>query len=161
MRNRVFAAAVLALLAPTAVFAASAATTDARNSVAAITTVAGTTALHAYAADRDDPRCGRGNSWGCRRDRDDRYDDRRDRDRYNNDRFDRDRYERHRYERARWERERYARERYARQRYERARQLERYRYRDRRYSRYDRQPVACIRAGGRVIGSAVLTICIP
>ena len=108
--------------------------------------------------DRDDKHCGRGNAWGCRRNRDardDRY-DRRDRDRY-----DRERYERERYDRERYERARYERERIEQARYERARYRARYGYRDRRYERYDGYPTACLRAGGRVMGGAVLVICVP
>lgn len=167
MRNRLFATAALALLAPTAAFAASAATPTSHGSAAAFTAPVSIAPSGDFTADRDDPKCGRGKAWGCRRDRDDsRYDDRwdddrRDRDRYEHERYDRDRYEHERYERASYERERWERERYARERYERERELKRYRHRDRRYERYDRHPTACIQAGGRVIGSAVLTICIP
>ncbi len=167
MRNRLFATAALALLAPTAVFAASATSPTARNSDAAFTAPANISLSGVFTGDRDDPKCGRGKAWGCRRDRDDsryddrRDDDRRDRDRYDHERYDGDRYEQERYERARYERDRWERERYARERYERERELERYRHRDRRYERYDRYPKACVQAGGRVIGSAVLTICIP
>lgn len=169
MRTRFFASAALALLAPTALFAASARTAIPYHSTAAFSTVAGASESGAFDADADDPHCGRGRAWGCKRDRDDdRYDDRRDRgrdrhdgDRYDGDRWERERYERARYDRDRYERDRYRQDRYEQERYERERELERYRHRDRRYSRYDGYPVACVRAGGRVIGSVVLMICVP
>ena len=173
MRTRIPAAVALALLVPAVVFA----TPSARESVGA-----GSVRTAAFARVIGDDDCGRGHAWGCRRNRDDdRYDERRERDRHDRDRYDGDRedrdrsdrarydgdrYERDRWERERWERARYERARYERERYEReqdAREREEwaYRHRDRRYSRYDRYPVACIQAGGRVIGAAVLTICIP
>ena len=166
MRVRLLAATALTLLGPAAMFAAP----MARESAVSATT---TSAFSQPATDDD---CGRGNAWGCRRKRgDDRYDDRRDgrrdqgryeRDRYDSDRYDRDddeseRYESARYGRERYERERYERERYERERYDREREDSRWRHRDRRYSRYDGYPVACVRAGGRIIGSAVLMICVP
>ena len=176
MRIRVLAAAALTLLGPAAMFASPTARESAVSAAA-------TSAFSQPATDDD---CGRGNAWGCRRKRgDDRYDNRRDdrrdqgryerdrsdRDRYDRDRADqgrydqdrsdRDRYDRDRYDRERYERERYERERYERGRYERKREEGRWRHRDRSYSRYDGYPVACIRAGGRIIGSAVLVICVP
>ncbi len=168
MRIRILAAAALALLAPATVVAAP--------SVRESATVAATrsTAFTPVSGDDD---CGRGHAWGCKRNRDeDRYDDRRDRerherDRYDGDRDDRDRYDRarddrERYERERWEHERYERARYERERYDRERYARErdeweYRNRDRRYARYDGYPAACIRAGGRVLGGAVLVICTP
>ena len=164
MRVRLLAATALTLLSPAAMFAAP----TARESTVR---AAATSAFSQPATDDD---CGRGNAWGCRRKRgDDRYDnrrdDRRDQGRYERDRYDRDPYDRdedegERYESARYGRERYERERYERERYERERyerEESRWRHRDRRYSRYDGYPVACIRAGGRIIGSAVLVICVP
>jgi hypothetical protein len=157
MRTRMLAAAALALLAPATMFAAP----SARESVAVLAT--GTAAFAQVIGDD----CGRGHAWGCRRDREEgRYDNRQDRDRYDRGRYDRSRDDRGRYERERWERERYARARYERERYERERyarerQEWEYRHRDRRYSRYDGYPGACIRAGGRVLGGAVLEICVP
>ena len=167
MGLRILTVAALALLAPAAMFAAKPTLVDA--SFAAPNVVA----LQGVSGDD----CGRGNAWGCRRNRgDERYDDRHERDRHDRDRYENDRSDRDRYERARWERERYdrdqyaseryERERYERERYERAqydreREDIRYRNRDRRYSRYDGRPVACIQAGGRVLGPAVLVICIP
>ena len=164
MRIRVLAATALTLLGPAAMFASPTARESAVSAAA-------TSAFSQPATDDD---CGRGNAWGCRRKRgDDRYDnrrdDRRDQGRYERDRYDRDPYDRdedegERYESARYGRERYERERYERERYERERyerEESRWRHRDRRYSRYDGYPVACIRAGGRIIGSAVLVICVP
>ena len=164
MRIRVLAATALTLLGPAAMFASPTARESAVSAAA-------TSAFSQPATDDD---CGRGNAWGCRRKRgDDRYDnrrdDRRDQGRYERDRYDRDPYDRdedegERYDSARYGRERYERERYERERYERERyerEESRWRHRDRRYSRYDGYPVACIRAGGRIIGSAVLVICVP
>jgi hypothetical protein len=155
MRPRYLATlAAFALVAPSALLAAPAAT-----AVDATRALANSTA-HVWSAptelgddwrDRDDEKhCGRGRAWGCRRNRDDRDDD--------HDRYDRDRYDRDRYERARHERERYERERYARERYERDREDDRYRRRDRRN---DGRAVVCIHTGTRVIGSAVIVICLP
>ena len=164
MRVRLLAATALTLLGPAAMFAAP----TARESTVSAA------APSAFSQPASDDDCGRGNAWGCRRKRgDDRYDnrrdDRRDQGRYERDRYDRDPYDRdedegERYESARYGRERYERERYERERYERERyerEESRWRHRDRRYSRYDGYPVACIRAGGRIIGSAVLVICVP
>lgn len=146
MNARILSAACAALLLPAALFAAAPSTSRAS---------AGTLPLAAFAAadagyqsgdwrDDDDRRCGRGRSWGCRRDRrDSRYDRRADR-------WERDRWERAQYERARWEQERFERSRYR----------ARYGYNDRRYERYDGSAVACLRAGGRVFG-AVLVVCVP
>ena len=160
VRTRLLATAAFALLVPATMFAAPSANR----------TAATVSALPAQSVGGDD--CGRGNAWGCRRNReDDRYDNRQDRDRYDRDRYergrddrgryDRDRYESDRWERERFERARYERERYERERYAREREEWEYRHRDRRYSRYDGYPVACVRAGGRVLGGAVLTICTP
>jgi hypothetical protein len=152
MRTRTLTLTALLALLPASLFAAPSSPKLANASPAASVT----NALN------DD--CGRGNAWGCRRKRgDDRYDDRRDRDRYESARYDRERYERERWERERYARERYEQERYERARWERERAREewRWRHRDRRYERYDGYPVACIRAGGRIIGSAVLVICVP
>ena len=169
MRTRTLTLAALLALAPASLFAV-----PLESGIAAAAHAAAASAAPDFTDD-----CGRGNAWGCRRKRgddryDDRYDDRRGRDRDDdryNDRRERDRYEggrydRERYERERWERERYARQRYEQERYERARwEREReegqWRHRDRRYSRYDGYPVACVRAGGRILGPAVLVICVP
>jgi hypothetical protein len=167
MRIRILTAVALAMLAPATMFAAKPMRAD------AVTTEPTAVAFQGVSGDD----CGHGNAWGCRRNRgDERYDDRRDRDRHDRDRYDNDRSDRDRYERARWERDRYdrdqyARERYAREqyereryeraRYEREREEWRYRNRDRRYSRYDGRAVACVQAGGRILGSAVLVICVP
>ena len=170
MGLRILTVAALALLAPAALFAAKPSFANASTAAPSVVVFQGISG--------DD--CGHGNAWGCRRKRgDERYEDRRDRDRddrdrddrYDNDRSDRDRYERARWERERYdrdqyareryERERYERERYERERYDREREDVRYRNRDRRYSRYDGRPAACIQAGGRVLGPAVLVICVP
>lgn len=167
MRKRILTAAALALLAPAAMFAAKPTLVNASSAVPSVVAFQGVSG--------DD--CGHGNAWGCRRNRgDERYDDRRDRDRHDRDRYDDDRSDRDRYEKARWERERYDRDQYARERYERERYEReryeraqydhereewRYRNRDRRYSRYDGRPAACIQAGGRILGPAVLVICVP
>jgi hypothetical protein len=149
MRNRMLSAALVALLVPVAMHAASPTT----NGPLGVNGVAVTQDDDRRSEWRgDDPRCGRGNAWGCRRGRDDdRYEDRYDRraDRWERERWERERA-RERYERARWERERY----------ERARYRARYGYYDRRYERYDGYAVACLRAGGRVLG-AVLVVCVP
>jgi hypothetical protein len=136
-----------------------AAPTPAASRVAVPAAFATTTAVAAFSTRDHDDDCGRGNAWGCRRN-DDRYDRRRDddydRDR-RRDRYERERYERMRYEQARRERERYERERYERERYERER-YERERY---ERDRYRVRPVACIRAGSRVVGGVVVTVCLP
>lgn len=151
MRSRILAAAAcISLLAPAAAFAA------APSSTLAVAAFGTSDQRGGDWRDRDDDRdCGRGKSWGCRGRGNDRYDDRYDR----NDRFDR--YDRERHARQRYERARYERERYERARYERARYRARYGYRDRRYERYDGYAVACLRAGGRVLGGAVLVVCVP
>jgi hypothetical protein len=172
MRRRFFAATALALLIPAAAFAVAAPSDrelsrGADGGEVGVPTAASdfpagfATGVASSFQDRDGDDCGRGHAWGCRRKREERYDDRRDRDRYERESYDRDHDDRERYERARYARERYERERYARERYERERELEYYRHRDRRYSRYDGYPIACIRAGGRVLGPAVLVICVP
>ena len=177
MRSRILTIAALALIAPAAVFAAKPTLVNASSAAPNVV------ALQRVSSDD----CGRGNAWGCRRNRgDERYDKHQERDRHDRDRDEDDHSDRDRYERARWEHERYDRDQYARERYERERyereRYERARYdrdryegarydrereeirdrnRDRRYSRYDGRPLACIQAGGRVLGPAVLVICVP
>lgn len=154
MHARLLSVACATLLLPAALVAGASASAGggAPRALPAITPAVAFAATMAAGNQSDwredsDPRCGRGRAWGCRRDRgDDRWDDRRD------DRYDRraDRWERERYERARWEQARW----------ERARYRARYGYSDRRYERYDGYAVACLRAGGRVLG-AVLVVCVP
>lgn len=149
MRARILAAVCFTLLAPAALLAASPTVHNDMSAARGALSAASTVTAHDDHGDdwrhRDDDRhCGRGNAWGCRRNRgDDRYDDRRDR-RYDRARA-RDRYERDRYERDRYERDRYERDRYERDRYE----------------QYYSRPVACLRAGSRVIGGVVVTVCLP
>ncbi len=149
MNARILSVACAALLAPAALLAAPAASGTSAGSGATFAVASVFAGGAASAFETSDPRCGRGRAWGCRRDRwDDRYDDRYDRRA--------DRWERERWERDRWERE----ERWDRIRYERARYRARYGYYDRGYARYDGYAVACLRAGGRVLG-ATLVICVP
>lgn len=149
MHTRMLSVACAALLLPAALFAAESPGSDTRLALPT-TAPALSVAANAVAVDHGawraaaDPRCGRGRAWGCRRDRgDDRYDRRADR-------WERERWEREQYERAHWEQARW----------ERARYRARYGYDDRRYERYDGYSVACLRAGGRVLG-AVLVVCVP
>ena len=181
MRTRSFAAAAfVAFLAPSALRAASTTTGHAPSARSVVFNAA--TAYtrdgdrddqdferrghddHGDYDDRGEKHCGRGNAWGCRRNRDDRYDDDRrsdrwdheryERARYERDRYERDGYEREQYERARYERARYERERYERERYERDRYYERERYSPSR-------PIACVHYGNRVVGGVVVSVCLP
>ena len=149
MHTRMLSVTCAALFFPAALFAAASPGSEARHALPSVAPAL-PLAANGVAVDRGDwradadPRCGRGRAWGCRRDRgDDRYDRRADR-------WERDRWERERYERARWEQARW----------ERARYRARYDDDDRRYERYDGYAVACLRAGGRVLG-AVLVVCVP
>ncbi len=186
MRTRMFAAALVAMLAPAALFAGSITAAPAPSAQKLLINVKTSYTTSGQSVDRDrdhqdrkhgeyddrgDRKCGRGNAWGCRRKNDERYDaDRRD-DRWEHDRYDRDRHERddrRAYERERNARERYerqrARERYDRDRYERERD-ERERYSRDRYGRdgydqrdryYPARPITCARVGNRI-----LSVCLP
>ncbi len=163
MRTRIFAVAIVAMLAPAAVFAGSvsAAPAPSASSVLINVKTAYTTpgqrldqgygrhdGDHDDYDDRGGKKCGRGNAWGCRRKNDERYVfDRR------GDRWEREQYERARYARERYERQR-AREYYDRERYERDRYDDRDRY-------YPSRPIACVRAGNRIVGGVVVTVCLP
>ncbi len=183
MRSRMLAAAVLAMLAPAALFAGSLNAAPAPSASKVLVTVktaystAGQKVDQDYGRhdreqgdydDRGDKGCGRGNAWGCRRKNDERYDSGRRDDHWEHERYERARYEREQYERERYEHERYARERYerqrARERYERE-QYERERYERDRYDQrdgyYQSRPVACVRAGNRIVGGVVVTVCLP
>ncbi len=188
MRTRMFVVAMVAMLAPVALYAGSLSAAPAPSAAKVLINVktAFTTSSqtfdqdddrhdreHGDYDDRGDRRCGRGNAWGCRRKNDERYDsDRRD-DRWGHERYDRERYERERYERARYEQERYEQERYeheryARERYERERARERYareRYERDRYDQrdgyYPSRPIVCARTGNRSVGGVVVTVCLP
>jgi hypothetical protein len=169
-----FAAAMLAMLAPAALFAGSTSAAPAPSAAKVLINVKSAYAAPGQSVDqgfdrrdrehgnydeRGDRECGHGNAWGCRRNNDERYDNDRRRDRWERDRYERDRYERDRYARERYERERYARERYERERYERERyERDRYEQRDRYYPS---RPIACVRAGNRIVGGVVVTVCLP
>ena len=174
-----FAAAMVAMLAPVALFAGAPVPSASKvliNVKTAYTTPGQNVDQdygrrereHGDYDDRGDKECGRGNAWGCRRKNDERYDDDRRRDRWDRDRYERSRYEREQYERAQYERARYeheryererARERYERERYERDR-YERDRY-DQRDGYYQSRPIACVRTGNRIVGGIVVTVCLP
>jgi hypothetical protein len=189
MRTRLFATACLSLIAPAALFAVAPSPLGSSemhqlpvpSRVGASNGGFSQAPMMAGDRDRRDDDCGRGNAWGCRRNRDeasdrrderyDRRDDRRDeyrREEYRRDEYRRDDYRRDEYRRDAYRRQEQARDEYRREAYRRHEYEERYARRYSRpdygyyrsYSAYDAYPTACIRAGGRILG-AVLTVCVP